>query len=307
MNDDRKKQLLKPAGSLFSSDVYQSYTASYTWWANQTAHLGLGFVATAIAMELISWLATYFWVAFLVYPLKEIRDIRLALIASQSPFPIKKCEIIADSVTDVIFVSLGVALAVFLPWPDVYLAVWFLLLVVATLWGWWRFHPEKRAFDKSGLPYLFRLGTYSAANWDYAKKPVCNFLKGNGPQHLILSGKPGDGRTTLAVAIGSEVTVGQKYIRYISAANELIEAGSHTQKESKLSESWSLNEADWVIIDNISAIPIDFKTVKHLKNKRCIWVTSTNETLLEQLEKQFGKIQTKSVDVSKLGYTKRSN
>lgn len=303
MKDSRRTQLFKPAGSLFSSDVYQNYTSTYTWWANQTAHLGLGFGIAAVAMDLIPWLGMHVWIMFCVYPLKESRDIWLARGAAKSPFPVDTKEILTDSATDLAFVSLGIALAVFLLMPDIYLALWALLLVTAMIWGWWRFHPEKRSFDKSGLPYLFRLGAYSATGWASAEQAVRGFMNGNGPPHLVLSGKTGDGRTTLAVAMGSEGTVSRNYIRYLASANELLEVGSAERGTvSRPAEAWTLGEADWVIIDNISFIPAQFDATIQLVRKRCIWVTSGTSPLLDELEARFGAGQVAKVDVSNLGY-----
>ncbi|MBU6166737.1 MAG: hypothetical protein KGQ52_11505 [Alphaproteobacteria bacterium] len=263
--------LRRGVGNLFSSDVYQNYTATYAWASNQTAHLGLGCVVAMIALALCPWLAEHLWLMFLVYPAKEGLDVWLARRLRGSPFPVPLREILIDSATDLGFVSLGIALAVLQPLHPASLAAWAGVALAFAALASRHFIAGKRAFDKSALPYLFRLGGFRAT-WRDEADVIRAFLDGNGPPHLLLVGQRGSGRTTLAVAIGCELANRLQLVRHVSCP-DLIEALTGRNHASRASEPWTVHEAGWLVVDHVDA---GRKLPPLPPGKRIIWVASAD-------------------------------
>ena len=304
--DPRATQLRRAAGSLFSSDVYQSYTASYTWTSNQTAHLGLGFILASIALAWFPELRGVWWVLFVPYFLKELYDAYLTWKINKGPLAIERAEVWWDGVADFTFVSLGVAYALLITGGVWHHAVFFVALAAAVLVFGARFIPEKRAFDKSKLPYLFRLGTYHCRNLgaDLAGEIDGFFRQRGETRHLLLHGNPGSGRTTLAVGIGCEAAIRHGYVRYLPFPKLIEELGT-SGRVSKPSEPWSFDEADILIVDDCPGLAAIAPHAPRLAAKRCVWVviTGTDPAMARQdLEAVAPASRITVIDVDALGY-----
>jgi len=302
--DPRRSQIRRAAGSLFASDVYQSYTASYTWSSNQAAHLGLGFCAAALALGLVPWLAEHRWILFVVYPLKEARDVVLAGRMAVSPFPVPRAQVLVDAATDLAFVTMGIALAAMLPLEPGEAILWLCVLAALAFLAWRRFGPEKRAFDKSALPYLFRLGAFRAS-WSVEEPAVRRFLRGEGPRHLLLVGKAGSGRTTLAVAIGCEMTVRQGYARYCSAGFLAEHIATGRTAPSEPVEPWTIDEAELLVVDDVMGLDAIAPRAASLAGKRCLWVAAAAAdvgALEARLHRTFGAGEVAVLDVGAMAY-----
>jgi hypothetical protein len=268
--------------SLSISDVYLRYTAVYTWLANQTSHAGMGFFFTGLVMlgaYRLGWGGWYWWgLLFPIVPLvKDTGDYLSDACVKGRLFLVYHKELVMDGVADGFFWSAGTLLAVGLAQLYVtqpaeftqtgyyWLAAGVVMVagVVAFIMYFW---PEKRAFDKSGLPYYYRLPSFSPdhnPNLESAKlckaeiAAIRNFVerKPEAAGHLVVGGAQGVGKTTLGLAIGSGLTVrihGSATVRYITWT-KLIEAlaSGKAGKASRDSEPWHLNEARYAIIDDL--------------------------------------------------------
>jgi hypothetical protein len=111
--------------SAFGSDELQSYSAEYTWLANQMAHAMMGFFLAA----LLSWLLrsrngdksphiAVGLLPFLIPLLKVLPD--ALVVAKQSTLPVSWAEFFADKATDLSFWYIGMfaGLLLFFPAPD---------------------------------------------------------------------------------------------------------------------------------------------------------------------------------------------
>ncbi len=307
--------------SLSTSDVYLRYTAVYTWIANQAAHAGLGFFFTSLVMldaYRLGWSGWYWWgMLFLIVPLvKDTGDYLNDACVEGRPFPVYHCELVMDGVADGFFWSAGTIFAVgvaqlYVAQPaelasvgQYWLGAGFGISALAGLFFWY-YRGEKRAFDKSGLLYYYRLPSFSPVhNLDLDSAKLCrseveairDFVepKRQGVvDHLVIGGKSGAGKTTLGLSIGSGLTVrihGSKHVRYLTWA-KLIEALplGDTASKSQATEPWHLNEAAYVIVDDLprfdrtraaerNKIEASLKS-GGLKEKKVVWITGEGDTI----------------------------
>jgi hypothetical protein len=277
---DLHEQLKKPAGSLFSSDVYQHYSATYAWSSNQTAHLLIGFALATCLYSLFPQVDTLTaaWMTPLIYALKESVDLYLAS-RNRNRYPefrIPISEFLSDSATDWLFVSLGgwfalsaIAISTDGNW------IWLLVvLVILGLFGWLasgHFIPQKRAFDKSGLPYFLRLALIPKIPPQLATPALKSFLREGG--ELVITGGKGTGRTRLSVAIGSEFCNSRRRVRYTNAAQLAETLTSAEQQASLPAEPWHPDEAECLIVDDTHPdFTLDAAARERLQGRSVIWV-----------------------------------
>lgn len=310
--------------SLSTSDVYLRYTAVYTWFANQTAHAGIGFFFTSLVMlsayrlEASGW---YWWgLLFLIVPLvKDTGDYLSDACVQGRLFPVYHRELVMDGVADGFFWSAGTLFAVGVAQlyeakaaelarvSQSWLLVCFGIAALAALFIWY-FWGEKRAFDKSGLLYYYRLPSFSPIhNPDLSTAKLCksevvaieDFVERNSGavDHLIVGGKHGTGKTTLGLSIGSGLTVrihGSRKVRYLTWA-KLIEALplDAARSASQETEPWHLDEAEYVIVDDLPSGRIrqaeGRKIEAFLKNdspkkKKFVWITGEGEAIRQWAE-----------------------
>lgn len=272
------------ATDFVGSDVLYRYTAAYSWQANQLGHVGLGVVATFlvwwVAGQLTAWAIgapeLCLWevapaacrfraadlpfaaiaLAWLAYVGKEAVDYGLATkLEVEGSFAISRRELLADSIADCSFVTLGVLLAaaaVTEPYCLIYILVGGCALWLAFAR---RVLPGKRAFDRSDLPFYYRLPVFAQRITVRNREMIERFMREEeGPRHLLLVGGPGTGKTTLAVGIGSTLAAAyRKRVRYMSFF-KMVEEKNSSEQLASLDESlpYSPYEADWLIIDDVS-------------------------------------------------------
>ena len=122
---------------------------------------------------------------------------------------------------------------------------------------------EKTAFDRSGLPYFFRLPTFDGKFAD-PNDPSCigTFIDDTARNaHLLIHGPPAARKTTLAVGIGCGMTItrqpgtGPTVVRYVSAAKLADELTVRSAPTSD-SELHSVSGAEVLIVDDLPDVTL---------------------------------------------------
>lgn len=300
----------------FGSDVYEAYTSAYTWQSNQMAHAMMGFAGTVLlaSAAAVLQLELLYGAAFIALPImKDVTDVVIDLgrarggAGVKAPFSARLSELIRDAATDALFWTIGavVALAVLcwaqMPHPHP-LAPWVTLIgLVMLLYGLLVSAPfylrQKRAFDRTALPYFYRLptfdGTFADAN---GPKAVTDFIENaTAVTHLVLHGAPGARKTTLAAGIGSGLTVRRTEngktidVRYIPAA-KLVDEIARPDGETAGTGPVSVRDADILIVDDIdpdltanqlnaicNACAVAADTLTKILGKPAVWVVAQDE------------------------------
>ena len=270
---------------LFGSDVFNPYPASYSWDSNQMAHAMMGFAGVALVagVAVTFGLPINCGLLFFVFPLgKDLIDLwvdfgrrrRIVIYRRQRRHLLAP---VGDALVDQGFWWTGGGLAQFVlastsggDGDSLWALALAALIVALALAAGLKFRAEKARFDKSGMPYYFRLpnldrgaeregaaalpGPLAPAAFTRA---VNDFIDAPSPRHLVVAGPARSGRTLVPVGIGCDMlSVGRtSHVRYVrwSALGEL--AGVGPERASDASEPWHLNEATMLIVDDVPFEP----------------------------------------------------
>lgn len=185
------KELAKQfKNDLWCKEVATGYTVSYTWMANQLGHFAIGFVP-AVFMQ---W---YIPVSLMI--IKEYFDVVNEFKLKTGIYPVPKTQIILNASTAVYFSLVG-ALCAFNPLSLIITVP--LSLFIMKYWI-----SQKKCFQQSGLPYIMRLNYIEKSKFfdpERSKYLIDKFLN-NEIKKIIITGSKGSGKTSLAVAIGTEL------------------------------------------------------------------------------------------------------
>ena len=178
----------------FGSDVFEKYTAYYTWITNQLGHFTVGaflyLAAWCIAFLLphegtatcpaesgggamigSAGVALALW---LIYAIKEVADVEREQPEIERPFRLNIREVAIDGWTDSFFVAAGIVFTAGLVCimsniecgrgfdnPHDYILAFFIIVcIVYSLNRGWLYLPQKKRFDESFLPFYFRLTNF---------------------------------------------------------------------------------------------------------------------------------------------------
>lgn len=178
----------------FGSDVFEKYTAYYTWITNQVGHFTVGaflyLAAWCIALFLPhegtatcpaktgGW--TFVWALaigglfWLIYAVKEVADVEREQPEIERLFRLNIREVAIDGWTDSFFVAAGIVFTASLSWvmsniecgrgfdnaPDYVFSLLVLACIIYAVNRGWAFLPQKKRFDESFLPSYFRLTNF---------------------------------------------------------------------------------------------------------------------------------------------------
>ncbi len=267
------------APSAFGSDVYERYTALYTWESNQVAHAGMGFFGAAVlVLDAVKLFGPGPWallgLLFFVVPfMKDVTDFAIDRWRQHPAFPSDRRELILDWIADDLHWGAGIVFAVgfaliaaspagWLVW--IYWAAALAIVATGVLWSRRHFVPEKQAIDDAGLLYYSRLARFTGSVSDADANTVLDFLEGRStaPAHLVVSGPRGTGKTEMALAIAAEIAIAgarraaepsgaRRRVRYVSL-DALVDALSDERPAEKApNQPWPPMQAEVLVVDDL--------------------------------------------------------
>lgn len=209
---------------LIGKDSYRGVTLTYAWLANQFGHFGLGFIpALLVHRLLLRWMTVNqaaaraalaiagAWLLFEIYnflgPLLAHRQQPGSKAAPTYTFSPAWRNVAFDTATDVLFFAFGAfSASLFCHWNT---GVWigWLLIVVFLLYPSRYWYLTKMYLQAAQYPFQFRLSQWNLAMDEGQKRVVQQFLnsRDNG-RHLLLFGPKGSGKTSLGVAMATELS-----------------------------------------------------------------------------------------------------
>jgi hypothetical protein len=319
-----------------TKDVQDNPTYSYAWIADQGGHFSLGFLPS----YLFSWIAMILWGydferniwiavgVFGIWVFKELNDLRLAwrnARRSQSDFKFNFYELLLNIGTAWLFFAMGSAVAALSFWNTTYavLSLVPVALITVRVSYWWL--RRKITFQQANLPYLYRLATFPnnipkmphvGMGLDEAVAFVTTMIdpeskadpesktdsKAPWTGHLILSGVPDAGKSTLAVAVGTEFVFKLGLARYLSMV-KLLQFSSPQKaptsavapREMRVDEEfddgrvlWRWDRVQLLIVDDVD----DIARVQHddKPNPTPEEVKAFNDRVKQVLEARFQDI-----------------
>jgi hypothetical protein len=312
-----------------TKDVQDNPTYSYAWVADQGGHFSLGFLPS----YLFSWIATILWGSdferniwiavgvFCIWIVKELNDLRLAwrnARRSKSDFKFNFYELLLNIGTAWLFFAMGSAVAALSFWNPTYavLSLAPVALITVRVSYWWL--RRKITFQQANLPYLYRLATFpnnlpKASPVGMGRDEAVAFItslidpesktdsKAPWTGHLILSGVADAGKSTLAVAIGTEFVFKLGLARYLSMV-KLLQFSSPQKaptsavapREMRVDEEfddgrvlWRWDRVQLLIVDDVD----DIARVGHEdKNPTPEQIAAYNLRVKQVLEARFEDI-----------------
>jgi hypothetical protein len=256
-----QKLLFQVYQDWIGKEVQTGYTYTYVWMANQLGHFALGFLPTILVLWVVAPIRSLsplglmlalpigslaFWIW------KEVRDflrcVRMAQGLSFSSM-LDRRGIALDAATAVGFIALGILLAYLGNYCPIEGLLGFFIGAVVALGPSWYWLQRRFYFQQAALPLVYRLAFFPG-DVVCGRESVKQFCAGR-IQHMTIVGPTGAGKTSLALAIGTELSFRLNVVRYLSLFKllEFIEGCEPPQEEGHV--VWPWQEADILIIDDV--------------------------------------------------------
>lgn len=299
-----KNILMQIKNDLWCKETTTGYTTSYSWNANQLGHFTIGFCSTILFITIAQALFTpapllclvaLLPLLFMVY--KEYGDYQKEKSHfNKTPgiFPLNTSELKKNILNVLYFVTygciVGITPFIFSLYPNLFNSFLpFTTLIIGFIPTYFIIHywiSKKICFQQAGLPYTFRLSYYNKTkiiNENAAITYINGFMKGN-INNLIISGPMRSGKTSLATAIGTELSFSRAKIRYFNLFDFIY--STNETKNEKIHNAyilWFWKDADVLIFDDASVDllsklkkEIYANVVNIMKTKKIIWVIEEN-------------------------------
>ena len=302
-------QLYKQAkADLWAKEVQTGYTVTYAWMANQLGHFALGFAPLILILAVLgdwagswlsaTWTSAVAGIAMLLWiSRKEFGDFQAAKrdAARSGQFPFNGKDVRDDALTAVFFVAVGLAVGATAAVSHDWKAVPMFAVGVAIACPIARFWlSRKQCFQRANLPTMYRLANYPrkivSPDPAHATDAIADFVSLRGGwRHLLITGPPQSGKSTLASAIGTEHTFSLGKARYYTAFEFLETADLPPEPETDAArQQWPWRECNIVILDDVEycdgagnaiggAGPVtravgELRDVALLREKRTVWL-----------------------------------
>lgn len=258
-------------------EVQTGYTYTYIWMANQVGHFMLGLAPVLLAdwagQAVWNWQHDaptppfpHHWVYGFAAALaglwfaKEAYDVIVAENGVGREFRVNGGDLWKDAFTALYFFWSGIITAsLSFRRPDLAVLSFLILLAIAVVVPGWYWLSRKLCFQRGQFPFLARLADFTSGfgsgDGRLGRDEINAFVALDGPgipgqvQHLLIFGAAGTGRSTLAVAMGTEHTFKVRPARYMTWTKFLDLDNANKQEDSK--RVWPWREADILFLDDV--------------------------------------------------------
>ena len=282
----RKERWKQFKQDLIGKDSHRGVTLTYAWLANQFGHFSLGFIPTFIVFlilqkfdlgnELVVGAISFAAVA-LGWTFFEIYNVLKPLISAKKPIRWKQRNVFDphmrsicyDTFTDLCFFWIGGAASVFILLGREFIvnflvfgaAVVLLIILVFIFGRYW--YTVKLFQQKSKFPFQFRLSQWTYPEPKKYTDQIKGFMESDLPQHMLIFGESGSGKTSLAVGLTTEKFFSHQRGLYTTAMkffDILLEDQNRGGKTKDVGNPWSWKDTQWLIIDDIN--PSNLKIIE---------------------------------------------
>lgn len=252
---------------IIGKDSYRGVTLSYSWLANQFGHFSLGFIPNTLLFVLLSSkiqidnfkLLLYttigvglFWLLFETF--NVIKSI-VKKDEKDSIFPIAWGNVLYDTCVDVTFFIFGSISASLVFHFFNFFFVIGLILTIFLIISFIYWYQVKIYLQSAEFPFQMRLSQWKFSIDDENKLKAENIFTNKKHKQIIILGGKGSGKTSLAVAIATELAIKYTASYYTTAIKfpELCSESDVALKANTL-DYWTWREASCLIIDDIQPI-----------------------------------------------------
>lgn len=321
----RKDILQQLKNDLIGKDAYRGVTLTYSWMANQFGHFSLGFIPTFILYTFLTsktemsrpeiWAPIIIWGCWILFELYNFLGPLLFNVNSKKQdqqnkgyvFHPEWGNITFDTLTDLCFFGLGAFACSLLCSYTLPALLMFLILSVLVIYPSYYWYSTKMHLQNAGYPFQLRLSQWKFNIQEAHKAVIADFVKNpqNG-KHLLLFGSKGSGKTSLSVAIATELSIKNNRCSYVTATKLLSMFFEKAERVAISPGSWAWHDSSLLIIDDINPgglikkdilrAPLFYELLdnpeygpfnkEHLKRMNTIWVMG-NEEALEQHEERW--------------------
>lgn len=320
----RKKVFAQLKNDLIGKDSYRGVTLTYSWLANQFGHFSLGFIPTIILYTLVKaqsgenhleiWTPMIIWSIWILFeaynltaPILFGQGTKRSISRVSRTFSPDWHNLIFDTLTDLCFFGIGAWSAGLVCGWSMPAMVLLTILCLLSIYPSYYWYSTKIYLQNAGYPFQLRLSQWPLNLTQPHKEAILEFMSHEATgKHLLVFGSKGSGKTTLSVAIATELSIRNHRCSYVTATKLL---SMFYEKDSSITGTpglWSWYDSSLLVIDDINPggfIKQDILTatlfyeflnnsrygqfnIDQMKNKNVIWVMG-NRTPSPELEEQW--------------------
>lgn len=271
--------ILQLKRDLFGKDVENCATYTYEWLADQVGHFTLGFTG----VFLFHWFNTgvrplyrgasgWTWAILICAIFVTVESLDFlsqwrTYHQSNRVFQLNTLEILWNCFTAVYYIAIGAVVAAFGIGDAArgFGAAVAGLVLFVVLAVWWL--ERKICFQQAGLPSYFRLPFFQNTISPTTAAFIADLCKPGPPgappktdRHLIIAGPLSSGKSTLAIAIGTEFAVRRRmgvgrystFAKLIQAVQELSAGDQAEAGDGRILWPWQTSEL--LIVDDVDVV-----------------------------------------------------
>jgi hypothetical protein len=258
---------------LIGKDSYRGVSLSYSWLANQFGHFSLGYFTALICYSIKVKIFTIcieptllqsvlssaiIWTIFESFNflgplLFKMNSTKVKLNVHDSyTFKPDWLNVGFDTFTDLLYFYLGALFLALFKSQYAYLDYLFFALLILIFIPFVYWYKTKIILQNCKFPQQIRLSQWKFDLNEEQKSMVLNFIsKETKETHLLITGKPGVGKTTLSIGISTEMAIKREKISYFTSM-KLVPLFFSNNKNENTNGIWDWVDSDCLIIDDIN-------------------------------------------------------